>query len=124
MYVIDEIVKKAAAEGAFDNLEGAGKPIASLHDKRPMVDRFVEQKCAEEDLSLADALPPGLALRRHVPLELARIRRLRSAHEVREALMTLNAHISAVNSRHIHGPHSNMGPVDVTAELMAWASKK
>jgi len=123
VYVMDEIIKKAAAEGAFDNLEGAGKPIENLDDRRPMVDRWLEKKCADEDLSLADALPPGLALRKHVALEMARIRRLKKAADVREALLALNAHITAVNGRHTHGPHSNVMPFDVTSELTRWASK-
>ncbi len=120
MHVIDQMFAKAAREGAFDDLPGAGKPLESLKDKRPMVDRWLEQKCAEEDLSLEDALPAGLKLRKHVPLELARIARMKDATEARSALEALDAHIRQVNRTHTRGPHSNVAPLDLATELRKW----
>ncbi|QDY71453.1 DnaJ family domain-containing protein [Qingshengfaniella alkalisoli] len=42
--VIDEAMRKAEAEGAFDNLPGAGQPLRNLHDpKDALLDRAMTE---------------------------------------------------------------------------------
>ena len=78
--LIDQQIREAQEEGAFDNLPGAGKPLADLeagYDPLWWVKKLVQR----ERLS---ALPPALELRRTVERTLAKISTLRDEGEVRQ----------------------------------------
>ncbi len=116
--VIDQIVRKAQDEGAFDDLSTHGKPLRDLDRKRSAVDLWLERKVRDEGLELP--LPDALQLRKDVPTELARIRSMRDETEVRRQLLALNGRIIKVNSRHISGPSSGIAAVDVDRFIAGW----
>src|SRR5699024_6792409 len=62
---VDRLIAEAEERGEFDNLPGAGKPLAGLD--RPLdEDWWVKQKIAEEEVPPDALLPPALALRKAV----------------------------------------------------------
>ena len=113
---IDQQIREAQEEGAFDNLPGAGKPLADLeagYDPLWWVKKLVQR----ERLS---ALPPALELRRTVERTLAKISTLRDEGEVRRLVETLNAQIKKVNATSIEGPPTNLAPLEVEAVVAEW----
>jgi len=118
MHALEEMMRRAAADGAFDNLQGAGKPIPDLDDRRPAVDRWLEKKCADEGLSLP--LPTGLQLKVDVANELQRLRASDDEREVRAGLAAVNARIAHANARHLGGPTARLAPFDIDDWVRRW----
>src|SRR5436190_23078768 len=86
---IEEQIREAMERGAFDNLEGKGKPIADL-GREYDPDWWAKKLVEREKVALA---PPALALRRTVEQTLERLPQLRDEAEVRHALDALNTQI-------------------------------
>lgn len=59
--LVEERIKKAQREGAFDNLEGAGKPLVFEDDHVPE-----EFRLAHKILKNAGFLPPEVELRKKI----------------------------------------------------------
>src|SRR2546422_5206664 len=76
---LEEQIRQAREDGAFDNLEGAGKPLPDL-DQGYDPDWWVKKLIRREKGSV---LPPALGLLRKVEVEMARIWTLRDEAEVR-----------------------------------------
>src|SRR2546428_3060711 len=108
---LEEQIRQAREDGAFDNLEGVGKPLADL-DKGYDPDWWVKKLIQREKVS---ALPPALELLRKVEVEMARIWKSRDEAEVRARVTVLNAEISRANARISEGPASRLGAVDADA---------
>jgi hypothetical protein len=109
-------IRVAAENGAFDNLPGAGKPLADLdqaHDPLWWVKRLVQR----EQLSL---LPPSLELLRRVEKELATIETLDDEATVRTRLAALNLDIARVNATVVEGPPTRLGPLDIDQIVVNW----
>jgi len=109
-------IRIAAENGAFDNLPGAGKPLADLdqaHDPLWWVKRLVQR----EQLSM---LPPSLELLRKVEKELAAIETLDDEANVRARLAALNLDIAKVNATVIEGPPTRLGTLDVDQIVVNW----
>jgi hypothetical protein len=109
-------IRLAAENGAFDNLPGAGKPLADLdqaHDPLWWVKRLVQR----EQLSM---LPPSLELLRKVEKELAAIETLDDEANVRARLAALNLDIAKVNATVIEGPPTRLGTLDVDQIVVNW----
>ena len=60
--VIEERIRKAQKKGAFDNLEGAGKPL-NLKDDRHIAE---DLRIAHKILKNADFLPPEIELKKEI----------------------------------------------------------
>lgn len=109
---VDQQIREAQENGAFDNLPGAGKPLPGLDEPHdPMW--WVKRKLAEENLSL---LPDALQIR----VDLEKALQARTEPELREALVDLNRRISFLNSRVVEGPPTTLAPVDVEALVRRW----
>jgi len=109
-------IRIAAENGAFDNLPGAGKPLADLdqaHDPLWWVKRLVQR----EQLSM---LPPSLELLRKVEKELAAIETLDDEANVRARLAALKLDIAKVNATVIEGPPTRLGTLDVDQIVVNW----
>ena len=112
-------IQEAMARGEFDDLPGAGKPIAGLD--KPHDDMWwVKQKLRREEVSF---LPPTLAIRKDVEDTLAAVGAMGSEAEVREAVQQLNARIRSVNRSATSGPPSTTMPLDVEAVVAGWRSR-
>ena len=113
---IEQQIREAMEEGAFDNLPGKGQPIPDLGIERDPL-WWAKKLVAREKVSLA---PPALALLRDVEQALERLPRMRDEAEVRRTLEALNAQIRKVNATALEGPPTNLAPLDVEAVVSEW----
>ncbi|PYN87134.1 MAG: DUF1992 domain-containing protein [Candidatus Rokuibacteriota bacterium] len=116
---LDELIRQAHEDGAFDNLEGAGKPLADL-DKGYDPDWWVKKLVQREKVS---ALPPALELLRKVEVEITRIWSSRNEAEVRARVGALNTEIARANALISEGPASRLGVLDADAIVAEWRGR-
>jgi hypothetical protein len=116
----EELIRLAREEGAFDNLRGAGKPLADLGDSYDP-DWWVKKLVRPEKVSM---LPPALELLRRVEAEVERIWKLSDETEVRERIRALNAEIARTNARAAEGPPTHLAPLDAEAIVSEWRAAR
>jgi hypothetical protein len=117
---VDLQVRQAMDRGDFDNLPGAGKPIADLgdtHDPNWWIKKLVER----EHVAL---LPPSVALRKEDAELDATLDRLTSEAAVRRHLQDFNDRVIAARYRTPEGPPLVTMPRDVDAEVEAWRERR
>ena len=112
---IESQIRAAMEEGAFDNLPGAGKPLATGQGLDP--EWWVKQLIAREKVSM---LPPSLELRRKVETELAVIETLDDEVAVRRRVNALNGEIAKTNATVVEGPPTNLATLDVDQVVTRW----
>ncbi len=110
---IDAVIRRAAQEGAFDNLEGAGQPLEFV-DTSANPAWWLSNKVREEGLELP--APEALAQRR----ELDDIGELTSEREVRKRLALLNVRIEKGNRLGLEGPQGRLMRLDIDAFVARW----
>jgi hypothetical protein len=111
---IDAQIRVARDQGAFDNLPGAGKPLANLnHDP----DWWVKQLMKREQVSI---LPPSLELLRKVETELAAIENLHDEQAVRRRITALNVAIAKANATALEGPPTRLATLNVDKVVAKW----
>jgi hypothetical protein len=115
----EELIRRAQEEGAFEDLDGAGKPLPGL-DRPYDPDWWVKKLVQREKVS---ALPPSLELLRKVEARLAEIWALRDETTVRARVLAINAEIAKVNARAVEGPPTRLGPLDVEAIVEKWRAR-
>ena len=114
---IDRQIREAQERGDFDNLPGAGKPLANNGEEYD--DEWWIKGLARRE-GLAAALPPALALRREIE-DLPQVLARRTAERlVREHLDDLNERIRKARRGPVEGPPVTVNPVDVEAVVAAW----
>ncbi len=113
---IDEQIRVAREEGAFDNLPGAGKPLPNLGQEYDPL-WWVKQLVQREQISM---LPPSLELLRKVEKELAAIEKLHDEATVRGRVAALNVEIAKVNATVVEGPPTRLGTLDVDQVVAQW----
>lgn len=113
---IDEQIREARDEGAFDNLPGTGKPLPDI-DKPYDPDWWAKQLIRREQISM---LPPALELLRRVEAEMTIIWTLGREADVRKRLTGLNAEIGKVNARTAEGPPTRLAPLDIDEIVEDW----
>jgi len=113
---IDEQIRVAREQGAFDNLPGAGKPLPDLDQEYDLA-VWVKQLVHREQLSI---LPPSLELLRKVEKELAAIEKLHDEATVRHRIAALNVEIAKVNATEIDGPPTRLSTLDVDKVVVRW----
>ena len=116
---IEQQIREAMEEGAFDNLPGKGQPIPDLGIERDPL-WWAKKLVEREKVSLT---PPALALRRDVEQMLERLPRMRDEAEVRRAVEALNVQIRKVNATATEGPPTNLAPLDVEAIVRQWRQR-
>ena len=117
---VERQVQEAMERGEFDNLPGAGKPIADL-DKPHDELWWVKDKLRRENLSY---LPATLALRKEAEDALATALRARSEAQVRRILAAINRKIVDGNRKAASGPPLNLMPFDVERVVAAWRERQ
>ena len=117
---IEQLIREAGAEGAFDDLEGRGKPIAGLddpYDPNWWVKKLVER----EKLSI---LPPALEVRAKVGRALEELWQARSEDDVRQRVAAINAEIVRANRTATDGPPTSLAPLEADAVLDEWRRRR
>lgn len=112
----DRQIREAQERGEFDDLPGAGKPLADLdapHDDG----WWIRRKLREEQFS---RLPPTLQVRKDLAEVRERIARSRSENEVRRLVAAINDRIRHVNRTDVTGPPSTLMPLDVERTVQRW----
>lgn len=113
---IERQIREARERGDFDDLSGAGKPIAGLGRPRDEL-WWVRRKLRDEGLSY---LPPSLQIRRDTELAREAIDRAPSERVVRAIATEINVRIREVNRTAVTGPPSTVMPLDVEATVARW----
>jgi hypothetical protein len=113
---IDAQIRVAREQGAFDNLPGAGKPLANLDQPYDPL-WWVKQLVRREQVS---DLPPSLELLRKVERELAALEKLPDEAAVRRQVAALNVDIAKVNATVVEGPPTRLGTLDVDRIVARW----
>jgi DnaJ homologue, subfamily C, member 28, conserved domain len=112
----EELIRLAHEEGAFDNLPGAGKPLADLGESYDP-DWWVKKLVRRERVSM---LPPALELLHKVEAEVERIWKLSDEAEVRERIRALNVEVARANARAAEGPPTRLAPLDADTIVAQW----
>jgi hypothetical protein len=117
--LIERQIREARAEGRFEGLEGAGRPLADAdapYDPQWWTKRLIERERVSE-------LPPALAIRARVEKELDRLFALESEEAVRAGLIALDAEVRRVNATTVSGPATTMAPLDIEALIRVWRER-
>jgi hypothetical protein len=116
---VERRIREATERGEFDNLPGAGKPIADL-DKPHDELWWVRQKLRREHLTY---LPASIALRKEAEEALLAAARAGSEQEVRRIVADINARIVEGNRKAASGPPLNLVPFDVERVVRGWRER-
>jgi Domain of unknown function (DUF1992) len=117
---IDRQIREAEERGEFDNLPGAGRPIADL-DKPFDETWWVKSKLRREGLSY---MPPSVALRKEAYDALRTALRANSETEVRRIIADINEKIRRANRMTIPGPPLMLVPYDAEDVVREWRDRK
>ena len=117
---VEQQIREAMEEGAFDNLQGKGQPLADL-GREYDPDWWAKKLIEREKVSVT---PPALALRRTVEQTLERLPQLRDEAEVRGTIEGLNAQIRKLNATIAEGPATNLAPLDVETLVRQWRQRR
>jgi hypothetical protein len=113
---VESTIRKAMAEGEFENLPGQGMPIEGLEEPYHE-DWWIRSLLKREQLAMPCA---SLEIRRDVEKTLMAAGRLRTEAEVRAAVLELNARIARVNRLGSTGPATGVGLVDLETIVARW----
>ncbi|MFK8026043.1 MAG: DUF1992 domain-containing protein [Ilumatobacter sp.] len=113
---IDRQIVEATEAGAFDDLEGHGKPIGDL-DRPHDDDWWIRAKLAREDVLVT---PPTIAIRHDRDESLQQAMVAPDEATVRSIVEELNERIRAVNRGATWGPPSSIGPLDIESIVERW----
>jgi Domain of unknown function (DUF1992) len=117
---VERQIREASERGEFDNLPGAGKPIADL-DKPHDELWWVKQKLRRENLSY---LPPAIALRKEAEDALLAASQARSEAQVRRIVADINRKILEGNRKAASGPPLNLMPFDAERVVRTWRERR
>jgi hypothetical protein len=118
---IDKQIRDATARGEFDNLPGAGKPIADLD--KPYDEVWVQRHLQKQGVSTEDLLPTPLRLRKEIERLPETVRTLGAEQAVREIVEELNQRIMQ-HLRAPTGPPVPVVPVRVERVLEGWRADR
>ncbi|MDP1794782.1 MAG: DUF1992 domain-containing protein, partial [Acidimicrobiales bacterium] len=107
---VDAQLRAARERGEFDNLPGAGKPLANVDGEHDDM-WWIRQWLRRENLSFT---PPALAIRKSVEDMLDGLPKLLTERAVRSVVEQLNTEIRTLNrTPQIDGPPTSLSPLDV-----------
>lgn len=116
----DRQIRAAEERGAFADLPGLGKPLASPN--APYDENWwIKGKLQREGVSL---LPPSLRLRKEAEDALDAIGRARTEAEVRRILAEINPKLDAAVRRPPEGPPVGLVPYDVERTVAQWRARR
>jgi hypothetical protein len=113
---IERQIRTAEAEGAFENLPGAGQPIADL-DRRQDDLAWIANYLRRENVDVAELLPPSLRLAKEAETIDEVLLRARTEDGARQLVEDLNERIDDAYARPQVGPPLQVKRVNVEAAL-------
>lgn len=116
---VDRQIREAAERGAFDDLPGAGKPLASVDAPYDEL-WWIKAKMEREGMSY---LPPTLMLRKEVEDAVAAARDAATEAQARRIIADINEKIRAAVARPPVGPPLNKKPYDVEQFAAEWRER-
>jgi hypothetical protein len=119
---VEHQIREAQKAGKFDNLAGAGKPLADI-DRRRTTDDWIVQLAKRENLDVLAMLPASLALPKELEDLPDRLAKERSQMRVVEIVEDLNRRIREEHRRPQSGPPLRARPVDVERVVEAWRER-
>ena len=119
--LVDQQIRAAEARGEFDDLPGAGKPLASL-DKPYSEDWWLKDLVEREKLG-RHVLPPSLALRKEAQELLAGEVDSRSEATVRATVADYNERVCESRRKPLSGPPVVLEELDADKVVRAWRER-
>jgi hypothetical protein len=116
--MVDRQIREAQERGDFDDLPGAGRPLAAL-DEPYTSDWWLNRLVRRENIGTY-ALSPALALRREAQDLVAALPSKRTETEVREAVADLNRRVALVGRDPQSGPSVVVVVLDADRVVRAW----
>jgi Domain of unknown function (DUF1992) len=116
---VERRIREATERGEFDNLPGAGKPIADLDEPHDEL-WWVKGKLRRENFAY---LPPTIALRKEAEAALEAAANAATEDEVRQIVAAINRRIADGNRRAASGPPLNLTPFDVERVVRRWRER-
>jgi hypothetical protein len=116
---VDSQITRAREEGAFEGLDGAGKPLPRRVREQTSYDWALEW-AKRENADVAGMLPTGLALRKEREELPARVARQTSEAAVRDLVAAHNARVDQYYRRPVEGVWVPVGMADVEDVLDEW----
>lgn len=113
---VDRQVREAIERGEFDDLPGAGKPIANLDDRDE--NWWIKAKLEHEGIKAP--LPNALALRREVEEIQRTLADVRSEQQARQIIEDLNSRVRELYLHRDRGPLIVVRTLPVEPTLKAW----
>lgn len=113
---MDKQIREATEKGQFDNLPGAGEPLAGMSgpdDELWWVHKLMHREGLVQ-------LPPSLQLRKNVEHAISRARAATSAASCSQMIEVINAQIYEAIRTPMSGPPHNLVPFDVEFEIVLW----
>ena len=116
---VEQQIRAAQARGAFDNLPGAGKPIADLdqHDEMWWVRKWMKR----EGVAVT---PQTLSVRKQVDIARDALVHAQSEDEVRQIVASINPKIIEANRVASSGPPSSIMPFDEERTVKRWRERQ
>ncbi|TFC25207.1 DUF1992 domain-containing protein [Cryobacterium sp. TMT1-3] len=118
---VEMAIQQAIRRGEFDNLPGAGKPLANL-DRGYDPDWWIRQKIESEKITGLG--PPALTLRTENAELDARLDRAHSEAAVTEILNDFNSRVVAARRQLQGGPPVVTPTRDVAEQLALWQERR
>jgi hypothetical protein len=117
---VDLQIQQAVARGDFDDLPGYGKPLrlTDTHDPDWWVKGLVERE------NITGVLPPALQIRKDDAALDARLDRLNTEKQVREAVTEFNAAVRRALYTTWGDPPVVTSPRDVEEEVARWRERR
>lgn len=113
-------IRMAIEAGAFERLQGAGKPIPDLDEPYdPMW--WLKKMIRRENL---EALPKSLALRNLIAKQRNLLQRLPTEDAVRQRVEQINATIRELNAKALDGPGLGFAELDPDEALAPWRARR
>jgi Domain of unknown function (DUF1992) len=116
---VERQIRTAQADGAFDNLPGAGKPIPGIDRAQHEMD-WIAGYLRRENVDVAALLPPALALAKEMEVLPDRLLGLRSESQVRKVIENLNERVGRARLQPQVGPPIRVRTVDVDETVERW----
>lgn len=120
---VEQQITRAAEQGAFDDLPGAGRPLP-LGDRPASTYEWALRWASRENGGVTGMLPPGLALRKEREELPARVAAAPSVAAVRAVVEDFNARVQEFWRRPQEGPAVSVGMVDVEATVAEWQASR
>ena len=116
---VDEQIARAQRDGAFDGLDGAGKPLPR-RDREKTSYEWALEWARREEADVAAMMPTGLALRKEREDLPALVARQPTEERARAVVEAHNARVDQYYRRPVEGPWIPVGMADPDVELARW----